>query len=265
MTVIAWDGKTLASDKQACSGGAKARVQKIWRTDDGHLVGGTGNAVHVRMVLDWFRAGCVAEDYPKVVTDAYEADKDTCDFFAIGTDGSIRVWGPTHMPMTFEAGQKMAFGSGSEAANAAMVMGADAVRAVEVACEVNVYCGMGVDMLTLNEAEKDIPGRWTKPYVGRLAVVTGVRYGRAEEVRTPDGELCGRMVASVTVEIHGREGLYHASIYVAAAADWSSSEDMAATLCQRVDEWAKDAADGRHGPMPTAQFHLVGGAEVSRD
>jgi ATP-dependent protease HslVU (ClpYQ) peptidase subunit len=48
----------------------------------------------------------------------------------------------------------IAFGAGRDYAMAAMHLGCDAHRAVEVACVFDTGCGMGIDTLELDQQEK---------------------------------------------------------------------------------------------------------------
>lgn len=52
---------------------------------------------------------------------------------------------PVAMPII---DQREAWGSGADFALGAMAMGAGARRAVEVACELDVHCGKGIDVVT---------------------------------------------------------------------------------------------------------------------
>lgn len=92
MTVIAWDGKTLAADRQITSGYTKnKRITKI-RKYGNVLCGVTGET-----------------KYPR--------------------------------------DERTSWGSGKELALGAMAAGADAKKAAEIACEYDLYCGGGVDVV----------------------------------------------------------------------------------------------------------------------
>lgn len=57
MTVIAWDGKTLAADKRGTRGGLPVTVTKIKRIGD-VIAGVAGNAAHVGELFQWVAEGC---------------------------------------------------------------------------------------------------------------------------------------------------------------------------------------------------------------
>lgn len=144
MTVIAWDGKTLAADKLGSNGNTKTTVLKIYR-HEGELLGVTGNMSIGMEMLAWYMAGAKAADYPASNKDA---DKAGCSLVVIGADGSVKKYesGPHAFRMF---GQYLAFGCGDEAALVAMHCGKTAAEAVEIACMFNSGCGNGVDTLAL--------------------------------------------------------------------------------------------------------------------
>lgn len=147
MTVIAWDGKTLAADKQSTNVGYGSTVTKIFRSHD-VLVGLAGSAGHAMELLRWWESGAKPDAWPET--------RDKADTSNIGTlvvvDGPRRVLtyagngGP--YPELCES-EFFACGCGRDYALATMYLGHDARRAVEVACALDVFCGMGIDTLTL--------------------------------------------------------------------------------------------------------------------
>lgn len=141
MTVIAWDGKTLAADRLACTGGLKLTVTKIWRYK-GALFGCAGELGVAMEMLAWYRRGAKVKDYPSSNTGDTGAG-----LLVIDKKG---VWkyetGP--YPHKFED-PFLAIGSGCECAMVAMACGRDARSAVELASKYISSCGHGVDTLTL--------------------------------------------------------------------------------------------------------------------
>lgn len=139
MTVVAFDGKTLAADGMAVSGGGIARrVTKIERHKD-MLLAVTGGLDIAAELREWFKAGADPRDFPPRARDG-EATLIVFDGDGIKT----YVSGP--FPMRIHA-TKCAFGSGRDYAEAAMFLGCDAAKAVEVASHFQTDCGMGVDVL----------------------------------------------------------------------------------------------------------------------
>ena len=148
MTVIAWDGQTLAADRRACLGSLYRTTKKIFYHPAGCLLGYSGDADHGEEIYDWFKAGRVLAEFP-----ANLREKD-------GWGRLLVVWHPqvdvgdqpiwtferTPHPLRFYQ-QPFAIGSGRDFALAAMHCGRTAAEAVEVACAFDSSCGDGVDTL----------------------------------------------------------------------------------------------------------------------
>lgn len=143
MTVIAWDGKTLAADKQMTNGMTKLTVTKIFRVTGG-LIGICGDASAGTETLQWFCDGAIPEDYPK---GNREQDRGA-SLINVLTDGTVWKYEKSPYPFKVE-GVCCAFGCGDEGAMIAMECGADARRAVEIVSKYNTGCGNGVDTLEL--------------------------------------------------------------------------------------------------------------------
>lgn len=138
MTVIAWDGKTLAADKQGESNGLKCVVTKIFKLDTGELIGTIGGLTEGLSAIEWYKNGSNPDKYPIA--------KDSNTGMVVIRDGVIYKYEDTHVPFIIQ-NRLYAFGSGRELAIGAMAMGADAVTAVTVACDYESGCGMGIDVL----------------------------------------------------------------------------------------------------------------------
>lgn len=146
MTVVCWDGKTLAADKKATNCGWANTVTKIHRVPGG-IVGLSGDGDAARDLLEWFRAGRVPADYPK----CQQSDNRGSAFF-IDESGQIWSYDKTVNACPYEQ-PFCAMGSGRDYALAAMYLGFDARRAVEVACALDNDCGNGIDALELPRSE----------------------------------------------------------------------------------------------------------------
>lgn len=147
MTVIAFDGKTLAADRQSTSNGHTSTCRKILRCADGSLIAAAGHATHAMQLLRWACEGFVEAQFP------VWADKENyADLWRVLPDGKILCYenGPEplrYLDATFVAGHGRGYAAG------AMAMGATAERAVEVACQLDAFCGGGVDTLELKLEE----------------------------------------------------------------------------------------------------------------
>jgi len=142
MTVIAWDGTTLAADKRACAEGYIYSVTKVYRIAN-CLVGFSGNAAHIGRYRAWIVGGCDPTTYPPQVEHEHSR------MLVIRRDRTIERYETTGWPMIIEERQH-AMGSGRDFAAAAMHLGCDARRAVEVASALSEWCGNGVDTLTFD-------------------------------------------------------------------------------------------------------------------
>lgn len=143
MTVIAWDGKTLAADKRALASGVAKTTTKIYRVGE-CLVGFSGTLTTGMAMLDWWRNGHDPAKFPSV-----QNDKDEwTPFIVIFKGGPILVYERGPHPCEFDQ-TSYAMGSGRDFALAAMHLGYGAAKAVEVACALSVECGNGIDALTL--------------------------------------------------------------------------------------------------------------------
>lgn len=143
MTIVAWDGKTLAADKRAVFVGyGGGTVTKIHRWPGGLCAFAGDFDIGVQMV-EWLRAGCDPDAFPK-----RQADENAATFMVIANDGRVARYERTPVPLPFE-NKVHAMGSGRDYALAAMYLGHDARRAVEVACALDNCCGNGIDALEL--------------------------------------------------------------------------------------------------------------------
>lgn len=143
MTVIAYDGRRLAADKQNTVHGFSDRVTKIFRVPGG-MVGFAGHAVHIARLVEWFKAGRPADAWPAPTSE------DKCgDALFIDGDGRIFLYsGESPIPMVSES-PFAAMGSGRDYALAALYLGHSASDAVRVASALDIHCGQGVDVLEL--------------------------------------------------------------------------------------------------------------------
>ena len=139
MSVIAWDGKTIAADRQATYADVKESACKIKKLSNGDIVAFTGNLSKAMSLVKWYEDGASSKKYPK-----FQESDDWIRFVIFRKDGKILFYESTSEPIeAYE--DKLAYGCGRDLALGAMAMGADAITAVNVACKYSVYCGMGVD------------------------------------------------------------------------------------------------------------------------
>lgn len=135
MTTIAYRDGVMAADSRVSGGGIhRGVVDKIIVLDDGSLLGCCGPAGVDVMVAMWLEQGAPPSNMPRV--------PDGTDFHAIlvRPSGDVKVISPSLIIQRLVA-QFVATGSGNEIALGAMAMGASAIRAVEIACELDVHSG----------------------------------------------------------------------------------------------------------------------------
>lgn len=145
MTVIAWDGKTLAADKRATKYGLIYTVTKIFRVGD-RLIGISGDATRGSELVHWIKCGLDLATYPQL------QDKDNrAHIVSIERNGRIKLYESTAHPYVVED-QRWAEGEGRDFALAAMHLGMNAREAVEFTCRFISCCGNGVDTLTFDES-----------------------------------------------------------------------------------------------------------------
>lgn len=140
MTVIAWDGKTLAADKRMTAGGMISTVRKLDRVGD-CLVGYCGSGMRIGEFRAWLLAGRDPATYPP------NPDEDSLFMLVVHRSGLIERFERRPYPLVIEDAMH-AEGSGRDFAVAAMHLGCTAEQAVAVACLFAPSCGNGIDTLT---------------------------------------------------------------------------------------------------------------------
>lgn len=148
MTVVAWDGKTLAADRRAITGGGICRpVTKIWRayegTESSALLAATGSWDVGMELREWWKSGSNPTTFP---TEAREKNGDAPATLIVITRYGLFSYCTGPYPMQVEA-EQCAWGSGRDFAEAAMYVGKTAYEAVAVACVFQSDCGNGIDIL----------------------------------------------------------------------------------------------------------------------
>ena len=64
MTVVVWDGKTLATDKAASDGSAQWQTEKAWLFGES-VLSGAGPLQSILTMREWYRAGALHNNFPK--------------------------------------------------------------------------------------------------------------------------------------------------------------------------------------------------------
>lgn len=146
MSVVVWDGKTLAADRQGTNGDMRLTEPKmaVQVSEFGDVVcAWTGISAYGKQLAQWYYNGAHKDDWPE-----FQKDKDNwCRLIVANSDGCI-FYEVTPYPLVVHD-PYMAWGAGRDFAMGALSMGADARKAVEVASKFSTVCGGGVDAYDL--------------------------------------------------------------------------------------------------------------------
>lgn len=131
MTVIVWDGVTLAADKACFNGSTMQAVEKLRKISVNgktYLLGFTGDFSVAMEMLHWAKNGFGTEHFPASNRDP----KEGCSMIVVNEDREVWKYASSPYPWQTMA-QRCAFGSGDNAALGALFMGATAEQAVQAA------------------------------------------------------------------------------------------------------------------------------------
>lgn len=140
MTTVAWDGLTMAADSGASSPhGCLNRVVKLGMVELTKPRPFIGNPSHVLFgIAGHPEAFQLTVEFLSGESDVLElgTDDDTVAEVLMASADGAWLWSGAR-PIPLIGGAKAAIGSGAKAALGAMFVGANAVRAVEVACAID--------------------------------------------------------------------------------------------------------------------------------
>ena len=140
MSIVVWDGDILATDKAATDGTTKWQATKAWHHHNGVyplILSGVGPLQTILAMKNWVIEGASETEFPSAqLTPLF------CHFLIVSPIGLSR-YEQGNLPIG-HAHSKCAFGEGAPFAYGAMAMGANAARAVEIANQHSVHCGLGV-------------------------------------------------------------------------------------------------------------------------
>lgn len=146
MSVIAWDGKWLVADRQACDSGMRIATEKIAFRKDA-IIAGSGYESSLLMFMRWYDEGADPAKWPECQkgdhwTKAVVMRKGEPLLYYERESVAIEITRDT---------EYMAWGSGADYAMGAMAMGADAMQAVRIACKHCFECGHGLTAMWFDE------------------------------------------------------------------------------------------------------------------
>jgi hypothetical protein len=131
MTVIAWDGTTLAVDSQMTTVNRRTFTDKLFKHKD-EVLAITGNLDVCAALVAWYKGGNV-ESFPPM-------NEDNKSYLVVARKGEVEYYGETPYPVKIND-RFFALGSGADFAISAMHCGKSAVEAVEIACLYDIHCG----------------------------------------------------------------------------------------------------------------------------
>lgn len=130
MTVIAWDGTSLAWDSRGTSGDRKHTVKKARALEDGRVIvvaGLLSNLLQARRLLD-------GNGYPELPQSLVDASN-----IIVYDNGVVYAYDITKEARKVQAPE--AWGSGESYALGAMACGASAAQSCKIACKYSATCG----------------------------------------------------------------------------------------------------------------------------
>lgn len=144
MTTIAWDGKSVAADSMMLAGNGQIRpgsASKIARVGD-TVYAITGALALFWPLIHWHSEGAKIGAKPGI------SEKDGASFFVF-KKGKCFCY-PADSAYPDELFPPDAWGYGGDFAIGALMAGADARKAVEIACLVNPHTGGSVEIVDLS-------------------------------------------------------------------------------------------------------------------
>lgn len=139
MSIIVWDGQTLAADNQGTHCGLRFYVKKLYRLDDGTLLAFVGGASEGLNLIDWYKRGADPKEWPET----QKSEEDMATLIIVTPQGVAACYEKCPVPIPIEK-VPHAWGSGRDFALGALAMGADARKAVEIASVYAEGCGQGI-------------------------------------------------------------------------------------------------------------------------
>lgn len=146
MSVVAWDGKTLAADRQCTNAGMRYVCTKMRQLSNGVVLAVTGCMDSGLMMMRWFEEGADRDNWPDPQTDKEHWSR----LIVLYPNGDLWQYERCPVPERIIAAP-LAWGAGQDYAMGAMAMGADARRAVEIANTYCEGCGFGVEAFDVQQ------------------------------------------------------------------------------------------------------------------
>jgi ATP-dependent protease HslVU (ClpYQ) peptidase subunit len=143
-TIVASKGIMVADSKVSIGSGLSYPAIKIIKIN-GFLAGACGDGGDCSRFLEWAKEEFKPKSKPKF---NFVQGDNQIDCLVVKKDG-IYFYAPSYPDLEKIEAEFYAIGSGSKAARAAMIMGADPIKAVEVAIAVDDYSGLPLQILEI--------------------------------------------------------------------------------------------------------------------
>lgn len=163
MSVIAWDGQMLAVDRCATSSSIRLAHHKtriIASPKTGLTVAVlacTGQLDIAQVLFGWYVGGASPAEWPTWCQRDESLWGRLVEWRPSPSYSGLYEYNRAPQPINWSEAKQIAWGSGSEIALGAMMAGATAARAVEIAGRLSTDCGMGVDAFVYREDVGIVP------------------------------------------------------------------------------------------------------------
>ena len=151
MSIVAYDGRIVAADRQSTNSDTRREVQKIFLIDTEYgkeIVAFVGCMSGGLAMMEWYENGADPSILPQ------SQNTDSGAVLSVFHKDGVDTY-ENHIPMPIND-PFWAWGSGRDIALGAMAHGANAIEAVEIASRFNIDCGMGIDYFILEEVFKEV-------------------------------------------------------------------------------------------------------------
>jgi len=145
MSVVCWDGQTLAADRMGTIDTAKFVSTKIRLLKSQEVVAWVGSQDEGLMLAEWYENGADPAKWPK-----WQEDNDEITKLIVAGNYGAKHYESHPVAIKVESAF-MSWGSGKQFAMGAMACGKTAAEAVEIASRLDCYCGFGVDVFQVRD------------------------------------------------------------------------------------------------------------------
>lgn len=142
MSIIAWDGKTLAVDMQGSCGDLVITLRKTRKLQNGIILAWTGDQEQGLALARWYMDGAYADKWPEFQKEEHWTQLVVVNGISVFFYEKEPELQKVHDPF-------MAWGSGRDIAIGVLAMGGSAEKAVEITSKFNIHCGLGCEVFQL--------------------------------------------------------------------------------------------------------------------